>query len=192
MLSNVALLPTLLWFVGGLLNATFVEYWSHRLMHAGWLIPRTHARHHQRRWGQGVLGEFRDYVLPSLPFGFAGFLVSFEAGVALVSATIVYCAFAAWSHQVQHEMPERVFWMRQPTHAVHHYHNDWHHNFGITTSLWDRVFGTHRAHPPLPAMGGENPSLLRVHWASPSAPMPKKPRRSAVVRQPDDVVRRAG
>jgi sterol desaturase/sphingolipid hydroxylase (fatty acid hydroxylase superfamily) len=158
---------------------TFVEYWGHRLMHRHVVLKRRHARHHGHGSGQGWLGEFRDYMTPSLAVAWLGFLHSTAVGVAFLGGTVLYASIAAYAHQLQHEQPGRVFWMRQPNHAVHHYFAEWHHNFGITVDVWDRVFGTWRPHDPVPpellALGrGRGP--LDIHWASMSPPLPRSRR----------------
>jgi sterol desaturase/sphingolipid hydroxylase (fatty acid hydroxylase superfamily) len=67
---------------------------------------------------------------------------------------VVYAAFAAYAHQLQHEKPELVFWLGRPVHHLHHRDNMWRDNFGISLDIWDRVFATYKAaewrpdHPP--------------------------------------------
>jgi len=165
-------------FIIALFVGTFVEYWGHRLMHSGGVLKKRHARHHRLGSGQGVAGEFRDYVLPSLTISWVGFLVSVPAGIGFFAGVVVYAAIAAWSHQLQHEHPHKVWWMPQPQHSVHHHHQEWHHNFGMTTDLWDRVFRTYRRHEPLPAIGDPDARPWDVHWASVSEPLPVRKRRS--------------
>lgn len=157
---------------------TFVEYWGHRLMHHNLVLKRRHARHHAHGSGQGWLGEFRDYVTPSLAIAWVGFLHSTAAGVGFLAGAVGYACLAAYAHQLQHEQPRRVFWMQQPVHAVHHYYAEWHHNFGITVDWWDRVFGTWRAHEPVPELLalGEGKGPFAIHWASVAPPLPKRRR----------------
>ena len=59
---------------------TFVEYFVHRLMHGRKLLGKKHAEHHRDGWGQGWLGEFGDYFLPTLLVIWVGFLYSIPAG----------------------------------------------------------------------------------------------------------------
>jgi sterol desaturase/sphingolipid hydroxylase (fatty acid hydroxylase superfamily) len=170
-------------FVAALVLGTFVEYWGHRLMHEGWFLRRHHAKHHAQRYGQGVLGEFRDYFLPTLTILWVGFLVSPEAGVGFAAGDVAYAFLAAWSHQIQHERPELCFWMARPTHRVHHDQQMWRHNFGITVDVWDRVFGTYEPiGEPTPSPWRHAPAeWLRIHWTSPSPAMPpvrREPARS--------------
>ncbi|MBX2801077.1 MAG: sterol desaturase family protein [Myxococcales bacterium] len=179
-MSAAAVTTAAMAFGLALLVGTFVEYWGHRLMHVGRVLKKRHARHHQRGTGQGWLGEFRDYVLPTLLICWVGFLHSTEAGVGFLLGDLCYAALAAYAHQLQHERPKQVFWLSQPVHAVHHYHQEWHHNFGITVDVWDRVFGTFKAHPPITAFDelDNDKGRLDIHWASVAPPLPRR-RRSA-------------
>jgi sterol desaturase/sphingolipid hydroxylase (fatty acid hydroxylase superfamily) len=136
-------------FLVAIVVGTLVEYWGHRLMHA-WLLRKKHAEHHRDGWGQGWLGEFWDYVVGTLPImalGFAGcfwLLDSPAAGIGFVAGGLVYAAWAAYSHQLQHEKPDLCWWLPRPVHHLHHEGHMWHHNFGISLDIWDRVFGTYR------------------------------------------------
>src|SRR4051794_9245780 len=134
-------------FLIALFVGTLVEYWGHRLMHT-WVLKKRHARHHRDGDGQGWLGEFRDYFLGALPVTVLGsvaayLLDSWEAAAGFAAGGAVYAALAAYSHQLQHEKPELCFWLVRPVHYLHHANHHWHHNFGITFDLWDRVFGTY-------------------------------------------------
>ena len=131
-------------FLLAFLVGTLVEYGVHRLMHKGRVLGKKHAEHHRDGWGQGWLGEFGDYFLPSLLVIWVGFLYSVAAGVGWAVGAFIYAALAAYAHQLQHEKPDLVFWMPRPVHYLHHKHHMWKHNFGILVDWWDRVFGTYR------------------------------------------------
>ena len=150
-----------------LLISSLVEYIVHRLMHAKIVLGKKHLDHHVEGSGQGWWGEFLDYFLPSVPFLWFGFLYSVPAGIGWVLGGFVYACIAAYAHQVQHDNPDLVFWLDKPVHHLHHKGRMWHHNFGITVSLWDRIFGTYkdldwqpqkeRTHYPLVA-------YFRIQW----------------------------
>ena len=63
-------------FLLAFIVGTLVEYGVHRLMHGRWVLGKKHAAHHRDGWGQGWLGEFRDYFLPCIPIIWLGLLVS--------------------------------------------------------------------------------------------------------------------
>lgn len=153
------------------LAATLAEYVMHRAMHRGAALRVRHAEHHRDNVGQGVLGEFRDYLVGSLVVDV--WLVAALAYLAPWCAlgfslgTLAHIALAAWAHQIQHERPELVFWMPRPVHHLHHAHKQWHHNFGISTDLWDRVFGTYDPKPWAPERRGlQHPlrSFFAIRW----------------------------
>ena len=73
-----------------------------------------------------------------------GFLWSVEAGVGFAAGGLLFACWAAYSHQLQHEKPELCFWLPRPVHFLHHHQHMWHHNFGISFDIWDRVFGTYK------------------------------------------------
>ena len=131
-------------FVLAFILASFVEYWIHRLMHASPRIGERHRDHHRRNEGQGVLWEFRDYVRGSLVVMCLLFFHSWSAGIGWFLGGLVYAAFSAYAHQLQHENPTKCFWMKMPVHYVHHKYGMWHHNFGLAVDWWDRVFGTYK------------------------------------------------
>jgi len=131
-------------FLIALPTASLVEYWGHRAMHS-WLRRKKHAEHHRDNESQGWLGEFWDYFVGGLPLLWLGFLFSMEAGFGLAAGGMVYICWAAYCHQIQHEKPEVVFWLRRPVHYLHHRDRMWKHNFGISTAVWDKVFGTYKA-----------------------------------------------
>lgn len=164
-------------FLAAMFLATFVEYWGHRLMHVGKVLGKHHAGHHAKGTGQGWLREFRDYAVPSIPGLWLGFLVSPSVGVGWCAGGLFYAGCAAFAHQLQHERPSQVFWLPQPVHAVHHYHQEWHHNFGLTVDLWDRVFGTYKPHPPIEAFTPleDGTPWYRIKVLAPSAPLPVRP-----------------
>ena len=175
----MAFISGIVGFVTAAFVATFVEYWGHRLMHFGKLLGKHHAGHHAKGTGQGWLREFRDYAVPSIPGLGLGFLVSPAVGVGWFAGGLSYAACAAFAHQLQHERPTQVFWLTQPVHAVHHHHQEWHHNFGLTVDFWDRVFGTYRAHPPVVAFEAleDGKPWYAISILRPSAPLPVRPPR---------------
>lgn len=106
--------------------------------------PQTPGASPRRGRGQVVLREFIDYSA-GLPVIFlVGFPRSVEVGISFASGSIVYALLAAYSHQIQHERPELVYWLKRPVHHLHHTHNMRAHNFGILVDFWDRVFGTYK------------------------------------------------
>lgn len=131
-------------FIAAFLLSSLVEYWLHRLMHVSARVGKRHRDHHRRNEGQGVLWEFRDYFVGSLVLLIVPFFFSIEIGIAWVLGAVIYMAFSAYAHQLQHENPRKCFWMKMPVHYIHHKYGMWHHNFGLALDWWDRLFGTYK------------------------------------------------
>lgn len=149
-------------FIGSL-----VEYGMHRVMHAGVIYGANHAKHHREGTGQGWFGEFLGYFLPSLFFIWLGFLVSVAAGIGFALGGALHAVWSAYAHQLQHERPELVFWMKRPVHHLHHAGRMWHHNFGISSDIWDRIFGTYRPvewDDPGPVKPAAYAGLFTIKW----------------------------
>jgi sterol desaturase/sphingolipid hydroxylase (fatty acid hydroxylase superfamily) len=137
------MITVIAYFLVGFIIGSFIEYWAHRFMHFFPSQCMFHVRHHKENTAQGVLGEFRSYAVPAvLPVSLT-FIFSWQLGTGLVLGMLAYAFFAAYAHQLQHDNPDRCFWMAMPVHYVHHKHNQWHYNFGIGVDCWDRLFGTY-------------------------------------------------
>ena len=91
-------------------------------------------------------------------------IFSLTVGLGWAIGAVVYAAFSAYAHQLQHENPRKCFWMKMPVHYVHHKYGMWHHNFGLGVDWWDHVFGTYKpvewpAEDDIPEA-----SMLAVRW----------------------------
>ncbi len=154
------------WFLLTLVVSSLVEYVLHLLMHLHPKICQFHVEHHEQGTGQGVLGEFRDYVVATAPLMGIMFLFSWKIGLSCTCGGVAYAAFAAYAHQVQHESPNSCTWMAMPIHHVHHKYDQWHHNFGIGVDWWDRVFGTYKPMEWLVTATPDAPKgkALKIRW----------------------------
>jgi sterol desaturase/sphingolipid hydroxylase (fatty acid hydroxylase superfamily) len=159
----------LLGFVAAFAVGSLVEYWGHRCMHV-WLKRKTHVEHHAGAATLGLWREFRGYACAAWPMFLVGFVHSMPAGTGFAAGAIAYGAFAAYAHELQHQHPECCFWLKMPVHHVHHLDKMWHHNFGITFPLWDRVFGTYRRSDWQPTVAPAWRNLFRVRWGAAERP----------------------
>lgn len=133
------------WLAGGFIFGSFMEYWGHRWMHTiRWGPGKTHREHHARGTAQGVLLEFWDYFKFTVFLMWPPFLISTPSGIGWTIGANLFILFSAFGHQLQHDNPKKCFWMPMPVHYVHHALNQWHHNFGLSLDIWDRVFGTYQ------------------------------------------------
>lgn len=144
--------------MSGLLLWTFVEYAVHR-----WLMHQTRTKLLRKIWIATHRDHHRMQAMDdpshrSLSVAVSGSLLAGSlAGCAFVFTSVVPLAITAgfalgfWSYETLHfaqhdprisrEVQGSWFARRQSSHANHHFER-MNANFGFTTSLWDRVFGT--------------------------------------------------
>ncbi len=144
----LGVLQCCVFFAAAATGGSLFEYLVHRMMHRSPFMAAAHRRHHERNATGGVLHEFLEHcrgVPVALALGaLVVAFVSIASGVAFFLGATAYGAWSAYAHELQHTNPKQCFWLRMPIHYVHHNHGMWHHNFGVGTDLWDRVFGTYR------------------------------------------------
>jgi len=141
--------------VGVFLVGSFVEYWYHRLMHyppailkKNFQLGSVHTQHHKDNTADGIFLELSIYIGAGVPIMAAPFAFwPFRNATLWFVGSLCWLLLAAFSHQASHENPCLLFWMPMPVHYVHHKYNEQHHNFGMATDFWDRVFGTYCYHP---------------------------------------------
>ena len=155
-------------FIVAFIFASFVEYWLHRWMHidprlGGEIIP--HYQHHRENTANGVLQEFKDYVMV-VPLSFLALFISMPIGISAIAGSLVYAAFSAYAHQLQHECPTKCVWLKMPVHYVHHKYNQWDCNFGLAVDWWDRLFGTYQAMDWLTAeeLARSSKGYFQIKW----------------------------
>jgi sterol desaturase/sphingolipid hydroxylase (fatty acid hydroxylase superfamily) len=129
----------------GVFEWTLVEYLVHRwVYHRYWPFKHYHDMHHAEPEAQIGAPSFISIALilgflgaPLLPFGL------FVAGAVSCGLLLGYTAYVLVHHAVHHWRPKvgSLFYGLRRLHARHHYART-PINFGVTTSLWDHVFGT--------------------------------------------------
>ncbi len=118
-------------FCCGLVVFTLVEYIAHRfVLHA--IAPVQHRIHHARP--QAAI----DKIFWQMWLGF-GVLYLAAGGVVLAGALVAY-AWYLFVHYCAHHNP-RILPASLLKHHLDH-HRFANRNYGVTTKLWDRVFGT--------------------------------------------------
>ena len=135
-----------------------VWYVLHRfVLHSRWMFKsaplaatwkRIHYDHHQDPNHLEVLFGALHTTLPAiaavtLPIGY---LIGGVGGAAIALATgLLTTAFYEFCHCIQHlAYKPKNKWLAEMKrkHMAHHFHDETG-NFGITTFLWDKLFGTH-------------------------------------------------
>lgn len=126
---------------------TLGEYLLHRFVLHG-LPPfrRWHAEHHQRPTAligsPTILSASLIVLMVFLPawwWSDVWAAIAFSLGV-----TAGYLGYSVMHHAMHHWRSERPWFRnRQRCHALHHRRQGPPGCYGVTTSVWDRVFGTH-------------------------------------------------
>jgi sterol desaturase/sphingolipid hydroxylase (fatty acid hydroxylase superfamily) len=136
----------------GVLSWTLLEYLIHRWMGHDRRFRRSpfgveHVRHHIEgnyfapTWKKLIAAA----VASALLCGPAIALLSVRLGVAYVAGLIAFYGVYEWLHRREHTHPgvgPYGRWARR--HHFHHHFVDARTNHGVTTPLWDLVFGTYR------------------------------------------------
>jgi sterol desaturase/sphingolipid hydroxylase (fatty acid hydroxylase superfamily) len=132
--------------LAGMLSWTLIEYCIHRfLFHTVQPFKGWHADHHNRPsallgappLASGGLMALLIF-LPALLLSNLWYATAFTTGVALG-----YLLYGLTHHGMHHWRSEWSWWkQRKVWHALHHHRAADAGHYGLTTSFWDRVFGT--------------------------------------------------
>ncbi|WP_027521755.1 sterol desaturase family protein [Bradyrhizobium sp. Ec3.3] len=130
--SGLALPAFVTLFVAGALLWTLAEYGVHRYVHVSHVLAPSHRRHH------AVPDEVIEQSFWQIWVGFT--VVYCVAGDAVLAGVLTAYTWYLFVHECAHH---RRGWI--PSTLLKHH--DGHHryatrNFGVSTTLWDRVFGT--------------------------------------------------
>lgn len=133
-------------YFAGLLAWTLIEYLLHRFVfHHAPILARMHELHHKSP--QELIGT---PAWVSVSLGAVAVAGPCWAALGLDLATAVtagmvtgYLCYVLVHYAIHHWQPHPggYFYRIRHWHALHHYFAD-DGNFGVTTSLWDHVFGT--------------------------------------------------
>jgi len=129
----------------GLIAWTLIEYLLHRaFFHHAPILARIHERHHHApqdligtpAWAT-VLIALIAVVLPSVA------MLGFGLGTAVTGGMVTGYLWYVFVHYAAHHWRPRkgaYLYRARLRHARHHHSSAG--NFGVTTGIWDRVFGT--------------------------------------------------
>lgn len=163
---------TALYIIAGLLLADFIYYWFHRLQHAAPALWRLHAVHHSIE-EFGPLAGYHHISEAPLQVLFVGIPLSLfvvDPRVGLIGAIIALQGNYLHSTSRFHYGPVGRWIPDNRAHRIHHSikpkHRD--HNFGTTTLIWDRLFGTayfpEKEWPPIGVNGFSEPRTMRSYF----------------------------
>jgi sterol desaturase/sphingolipid hydroxylase (fatty acid hydroxylase superfamily) len=133
--------------LSGLFIWTLLEYVLHRfVLHGLEPFKTLHALHHLRPRALIFAPTLLSGTLIGLLIFTPTFLMSSVAGATALTVGLLigYLGYALTHHAIHH-WTARVGWMRtrKLIHARHHSQRVTAH-FGVTSTFWDRVFGSHR------------------------------------------------
>jgi sterol desaturase/sphingolipid hydroxylase (fatty acid hydroxylase superfamily) len=135
-------------FCMGALAFSFVEYGMHRwYFHArGTLAGTVHAGHHQHPRGPAALPWFSSAAVSAVALWLLSAVLSEAVASSFLCGLLAAYLWYVTLHHLQHSVrirhvPTRWLKRRWAAHAWHHGRSNV--NFGVTTSLWDRVLGTY-------------------------------------------------
>ena len=139
------------WAVSGLLGAlgwTLTEYLMHRFdghgMKGKTRFSRGHLDHHAdpKTFAPTVL-KLQIAILVLVPMAGLGLWLLGVVGLCFTVGFATMYTFYEWLHRRLHTHPPRGAWGRWARrHHFHHHFNAPALNQGVTSDLWDRVFGT--------------------------------------------------
>jgi len=133
-------------YVAGLASWTLVEYLLHRvLFHHAPVLSQVHENHHHApqdligtpAWASLLVGLVAVAIPAWKAFGF-------QLATAMTAGLVTGYLWYVFVHYATHHWQPRrgsYLYRARLRHARHH-HQSHSGNFGVTTSVWDRVFGT--------------------------------------------------
>jgi sterol desaturase/sphingolipid hydroxylase (fatty acid hydroxylase superfamily) len=138
-------IPSAALAIAGFIAWTFAEYLIHRLVHDGAGEPRSSHKHHHAD-PASIEVERSSATTPAITLVVAIILIvalGLSAGSAVLGGLLTgYLAFICTHHAVHRWTiyPTSPLHSARRRHALHHYRGPG--NYGVTTSIWDRLFGT--------------------------------------------------
>jgi sterol desaturase/sphingolipid hydroxylase (fatty acid hydroxylase superfamily) len=130
----------------GMVGWTLMEYLLHRaLFHHAPVLSRIHERHHHSpqdligtpAWASVLIGLI---AVASPSWEILGFDLGTAATAGLVTGYLWY-VFVHYAIHHWRPRPDSYLYRARLRHARHHYKSSGG-NFGVTTGVWDYVFGT--------------------------------------------------
>jgi sterol desaturase/sphingolipid hydroxylase (fatty acid hydroxylase superfamily) len=131
----------------GCLSYGLLEYVVHRWVLHGppSMATRGHARHHDQ---PAALIATPPFIVATIALAvWAGLSLAYDAGDSALVVCGLYAGynyfalFHHWEHHHRRNAAYGAYWRRlDRAHRLHHRRQDV--NFGVSTTIWDRVFGT--------------------------------------------------
>jgi len=149
---NYSTTRIILTFMGGMLFWTFFEYIAHRFLFH-WVSENLriqkftyilHGNHHTfpRDKQRLFMPPVPSLIIASVVFGLMYLVLRSHTFMFFPGFIIGYLTYGTM-HYAIHAWNPPFKWMKPlwRNHHLHHYKDD-HHGFGVSTTVWDHVFGT--------------------------------------------------
>jgi sterol desaturase/sphingolipid hydroxylase (fatty acid hydroxylase superfamily) len=149
---NFSVVSILSIFLGGMLFWTLFEYIMHRFVfhwvaeseRAKKIVYVMHGNHHHfpRDRERLFMPPVPSLIIATVIFSLFYFLMRGSAFIFFPGFMLGYLMYGTM-HYAIHAWNPPFKWMKPlwRNHHLHHYKND-HRGFGVSTTIWDRVFGT--------------------------------------------------
>jgi sterol desaturase/sphingolipid hydroxylase (fatty acid hydroxylase superfamily) len=134
-------------FIVGVLFFTFLEYavhaWLFHKNHPLKVFIEGHAHHHQNPFSYDAMPFFMSAVIAAVFVWILHFIMPLADAMALVGGMALGYFNYGIMHHIMHrrEFKSKYWRYMQEFHFVHHKKPLLNH--GITTDIWDRIFGTY-------------------------------------------------
>jgi sterol desaturase/sphingolipid hydroxylase (fatty acid hydroxylase superfamily) len=147
--ESILTLPTVVVFLMYYGVGDFGAYWMHRFWHLSpiWPVHRWHHSPTSMYWLAGYRASLLQLVLQGLPWAFAYSVLGMAPWWIFLVVTTSHILLNDWMHM---NVTWRSNWLEwvfitPRFHHVHHSDNLTlsNTNFGVTFSIWDRLFGTY-------------------------------------------------
>jgi len=145
----VLTLPTVVTFILYYLVGDFGAYWMHRFWHLPqiWPIHRWHHSPTSMYWLAGYRASLLQLSLQGLPWAFAYSVFGLAPWWMYLAVTTSHILLNDWMHINVTWRSNWLEWVMVTPRTHHIHHSDdltlSNANFGVTFSVWDRIFGTH-------------------------------------------------
>jgi sterol desaturase/sphingolipid hydroxylase (fatty acid hydroxylase superfamily) len=168
----VLTLPTVVVFLLYYLVGDFGAYWMHRFWHLSpiWRIHKWHHSPTSMYWLAGYRASLLQLVLQGLPWIFAYSVFGMAPWWIFLAVTTSHILLNDWMHLNVSWRSNWLEWVFVTPRFHHIHHSDnlalSNANFGVTFSIWDRLFGTYvnpdEVKEPLSFGIGEKVPLVRL------------------------------
>lgn len=165
----MSIIQLLLFFILGILLWTFTEYVLHRFLghvKTKFLVRtrfhKEHSKHHlKRHYFAGVLDKSLTLMATTpIIFGLCYlFFGPILAASFTVGFTLMYLSYELIHLRMHVNAPPHYYASYMRAHHFYHHFVDESMNHGVTTPLWDLVFGTYRKPSTIPF-----PEKFRLSW----------------------------